>query len=485
MLETSTSLFDRLGQSRWTVRRQISVSLVLLLAIMATLVVTANLMLRSVQGSVATQSERATPALILILNIDRDSYQAQIALERIVAGNDGVDLAAEVAAVEENTGQTVSRYEAFEGVSIALEGEAALTEQLVPLHTQWLADVNATLAAPVEQRPQQLATATASFAVYREALDQVGGLYEEEITRLTDEIGDGQRNTVLANWIALALAIVAGGVIVRFVSRRIGNAIVSRSGSVQNASTSLGSLASGITSRATATAERAESARHSADEVASTVSEVTVAVEELSACIAEIAQQTELANNVAVDAVAVADDAHRIIEQLGQSSQEIDDVVKTIRSIAEQTNMLALNATIEAARAGAAGRGFNVVATEVKELAGETARATQEITGRIAAIQRDTEAAINANRAVNEIIVRISEMQQSIAAAVEEQSITTSQIAAGATVAAESSRHISAAVADVASQAAETKSAGEDAGRSADELTRLAVELDGLVTQPA
>lgn len=485
MMTKSLPSWRRGGRSPWTVRRQISVSLLALLAIMAVLVITANVMLRSVQSSVRSQSEHATPAAILLLNIDRDSYQAQVALERMVSVVEGTDTEAEQADFEENAAQTVTRFEEFRALSIGLDGEAELTEQLNELRSQWLESATATLALTGPEQAASLQATRATFLEYREFVDLLDGLYEEEVARLTESISQSQRRLVWGNWAALLVAMIVGGVVVQLVSRRIGGAIQTRSGSVQQASTTLGGLATGITDRASSTAEQAETARQSADHVAETVSEVTSAVEELSQCIVEIAQQAELARNVAGDAVTMADNAHVIIEQLGESSREIDEVVKTITNIANQTNMLALNATIEAARAGAAGLGFSVVATEVKELAGETARATGEIAARITAIQRDTEAAIHANRGVNEIIQKISELQHSIAVAVEEQSITTSQIARGASVAATSSREISSAVADVASQAAQTRLAGEDAGRSADELTRLAHELDGLVAQPA
>lgn len=475
----------RLRRPHWTVRRQITLSLVLLLVVMSVLVVFANLMLRSVQRDVKTQAENLTPAAIMLLNIDRDGYQAQLALERYVNAVPGTDLQAQLDNFEENSGQTISRYDEYTAMAIGLEGEADLNTQLVEARGLWLGSARETLSLTGDEKVAAMVGTDATFSTYRDFVDQLEGLYEEESIRLTEVISAGQSKVVWGNWIALAIALALGGAVVQLVSRRIGGAIASRSGSVQQASETLGGLASGITRRASVTAEQAESAKHSADHVAETVAEVTAAVEEMSSVIAEIAKQAELATNVAGEAVSMSDRASEIIEQLGVSSREIGEVIEVINNIANQTNMLALNATIEAARAGAAGRGFNVVATEVKELAGETARATGEIANRIAAIQRDTEAAISANTAVTEIINRISELQQSIAVAVEEQSITTSQIAQGASIAATSSREISSAVAGVASQAIETRLAGEDANRSVEELSRLAEELDGLVAQPA
>ena len=471
--------------SRWTVRRQITLSLLVLLGIIAALVLTTNVMLRSAGRDVRSQADHVTPASLLLLNIDRDSYQAQVALERQISVTDGTDVTAEAADFEENAAQTISRFDEFQQLAIGLGGEDALIDQVVTLRTAWLDQANATLALPADQQGAALLATRDAFGTYRDAIDALYGVYEEESLRLAEAVTSAQDRLALWNWIALVLSVVVGIVIVQMVSKRIGTAIMRRSGSVLDASATLGTLATGITERAAVTADHAASVRDSADHVVSTIAEVTNAVEELSACINEIARQAEMANGVAGDAVSTADSANRIIEQLGESSREIGEVVKVITSIANQTNMLALNATIEAARAGAAGRGFAVVATEVKELAAETARATSEIADRIAAIQRDTESAIDANRSVHDIIGRISELQQAIAVAVEEQSITTSQIAQGATVAAQNSRTISSAVADVAAEAAETKAAGLEAGRSAEELNRLAHELDGLVAQPA
>lgn len=152
------------------------------------------------------------------------------------------------------------------------------------------------------------------------------------------------------------------------------------------------------------------------------------AVEQMSASVQEIANSATQAVTVAREAVTAAATASDRVSQLDMSSQEIGVVVKLITSIAEQTNLLALNATIEAARAGEAGKGFAVVASEVKELARETADATQRITQMIGTLQEDSAHVTTALTAITDLIHQISDAQTSIAGAVEEQSATTNEI---------------------------------------------------------
>src|SRR5437868_14229072 len=148
----------------------------------------------------------------------------------------------------------------------------------------------------------------------------------------------------------------------------------------------------------------------------------------MNASIREIAKNASEAARVAGTAVKVAETTNGTIAQLGVSSAEIGQVTKAITSIAQQTNLLALNATIEAARAGEAGKGFAVVANEVKELAKETARATEDIGQKIEAIQRDAHGAVQAIAQIGAIIHQIDDIQNTIASAVEEQTATTAEM---------------------------------------------------------
>jgi methyl-accepting chemotaxis protein len=237
----------------------------------------------------------------------------------------------------------------------------------------------------------------------------------------------------------------------------------------------------GATAEETAAQSNVVSA--AAEQVSRNIQTVATASEELGASIREIAKNTAEAGRVAANAVIVADNTNRTITKLGESSVEIGNVIKVITSIAEQTNLLALNATIEAARAGEAGKGFAVVANEVKELAKETARATEEIGRKIAAIQGDTEGAVSAIGEIGSIIAQINDIQSTIATAVEEQTATTAEIGRNVSEAAKGSAEIAQNIAGVAQAAQSTSSGATETQASAGELARMAGELQRLVGQ--
>ena len=197
--------------------------------------------------------------------------------------------------------------------------------------------------------------------------------------------------------------------------------------------------------------------------------------------IQEISASTHDAARVANDAVLVAQSTNETVAKLGESSSEIGNVIKVITSIAEQTNLLALNATIEAARAGEAGKGFAVVANEVKDLAQETAKATEDISRRIAAIQADTDGAVTAIGEISEVIGKINDYQTTIAAAVEEQTATTNEMARNVAEAATGAAQIAENVVGVATAAETTTTGVGESQRAAADLARMSEELQGLV----
>ncbi|SDC36428.1 methyl-accepting chemotaxis protein [Nocardioides lianchengensis] len=218
-----------------------------------------------------------------------------------------------------------------------------------------------------------------------------------------------------------------------------------------------------------------------AEEVSSNVQTVAAGSEQMGASIREIAQNASDAARVATQAVVTAEETTATVAKLGESSAEIGSVVKAITSIAEQTNLLALNATIEAARAGEAGKGFAVVANEVKELAVETARATEDIAKRVEAIQADTGGAVTAIGEITEIISRISDYQNTIAAAVEEQTATTNEISRNVAEAATGATEIARNVGSVSEAADQTTDAAGNTTAAAGDLTRMATEMRDLV----
>lgn len=243
----------------------------------------------------------------------------------------------------------------------------------------------------------------------------------------------------------------------------------------------LSSVSTSMGASAEQTSSQASVASVSGDEVSSNVASVAAAIEEMNATIREVASSATEASTVANEAVDVARLTSTTIAKLGESSEEIGSVVNVINSIAEQTNLLALNATIEAARAGEAGKGFAVVASEVKELASQTATATEEIATRIQTIQQDMESAVSANGQIGDTIDRINEISATIASAVEEQSVTTSEIGRNIEFAASSSQEIASSITEVATAADATRQSTDDTRRSAEEMARMASELNGLV----
>jgi methyl-accepting chemotaxis protein len=238
-----------------------------------------------------------------------------------------------------------------------------------------------------------------------------------------------------------------------------------------------------MSSNSEETATQSNVVAAASEQVSKNVATVATSAEEMSASAKEIAKNATEAAKVATEAVKVAFDTNKTVAKLGDSSIEIGKVIKVITSIAQQTNLLALNATIEAARAGEAGKGFAVVANEVKELAKQTAAATEDISGKIEAIQTDTKAAVTAIDQIGKIINQISDIQNTIASAVEEQTATTNEIARNANEAAQGSTEISKNIANVSLAAKNTTQGANDTLTAATELSKLAADLKRVVEQ--
>jgi methyl-accepting chemotaxis protein len=249
------------------------------------------------------------------------------------------------------------------------------------------------------------------------------------------------------------------------------------------ASEELSAVSKQMSGNSAETADEANAVASAAEQVSTNVANVATSSEELSASVKEISRNAQNAAKVGNQAVQVAQKANDTISHLGTSSQEIGKVIKSITSIAQKTNLLALNAAIEAARAGEAGKGFAVVANEVKELARQTAAATEDISQKIEAIQGDTGEAVKAIQNIREIIHQINDNQNTIASAVEEQTATVNEVARNANEASKGSTDIARSIGKVSKGADTALEGAKQTMIAAEELSRLASQLNKVVEE--
>jgi methyl-accepting chemotaxis protein len=250
---------------------------------------------------------------------------------------------------------------------------------------------------------------------------------------------------------------------------------------VSSASTELEASAGTLTSTAERAQELTTMVAAASEEASTNVQSVASATEEMASSVNEISRQVQESARMATEAVGQARATNDRVSELSKAASRIGDVVELINTIAEQTNLLALNATIEAARAGEAGRGFAVVASEVKALAEQTSKATGEIGQQISGIQAATQDSVSAIKEISSTIERLSEISSTIAAAVEEQGAATQEISRNVQQAAEGTQQVSANIIDVQRGASETGSASSQVLSAAQSLSgdsnRLKLEV--------
>ena len=250
---------------------------------------------------------------------------------------------------------------------------------------------------------------------------------------------------------------------------------------VAASSEELSSTSQQITANSEETTAQAKVVSEAGGQVNTNLQTLASGAEEMNSTIGEIAKNATEAARVAGEAVATAESANQTVSRLGDSSVEIGKVIEVITSIAHQTNLLALNATIEAARAGEAGKGFAVVANEVKELAKQTAKATEEIKQKITVIRENTSGAVEAIGGIKGVIDKISHISTVIATAVEEQSATTGEMTRNVAEAARGAATISSNIQGVAEAAQNTSTNVGEAQTATEHLAKMANQLRDLV----
>ena len=327
--------------------------------------------------------------------------------------------------------------------------------------TEAVAAGDASIAVPFGERNDELGALARSIAVFQRAMRN-----NEELNRTvrSDAETRAQRQEQMSSQISHFSADM--------------EATLAELGRISDQMLAASSQLAGA---ADAASTKTASAAAASSEASSNVRDIASAADELSASVNEIDRQVAQSNAIATKAVNEAGRTNIAVKELDEAAGRIGDVVKLITDIAEQTNLLALNATIEAARAGEAGRGFAVVAGEVKALAGQTSRATEEISSQIAGMQRATVRSIEAITAIEHIIREIGDISGAIAAAVTEQGAATAEIARSVEIAAKRTVETADEVNLVGTATEDTRSSAGEVKKVADDLGSVAGRIRGQV----